>query len=236
MVRASGEPIHALIVDVDPLATELVSFALRREGWHVSVATDGPGALHMGRSDPPDLVVIEVDLPGLDGLEVMRGLRASRPTIPVMLLSTLTAPESRIEGLAQGCDDYVTKPFHIEEVVLRLRSLIKRSGLGVESGIIEVGDLILNEFSHEATRGGKPVSLTATEYRLLRLLMLNANRIVSKPKLLEEVWGYDFGGNTNIVELFISYLRKKVDSGHQPMIRTVRGCGYMLKAVSRPTG
>ncbi|MBI3216935.1 MAG: response regulator transcription factor [Mycobacterium sp.] len=231
MVRANGDPIRVLIVDVDPMASELIGLALRREGWIVSIANDGPSALRMARCDPPDLVIIEVALPGLDGLAVMRGLRANRPTIPVMLLSSLTAPEDRIEGLAQGGDDYVSKPFHVEEVVLRLRSLIKRSGLGVEPGILEVGDLVLNEFSHEATRGGKSVLLTATEYRLLRLLMLNASRIVSKSQLLEEVWGYDFGGSTNVVEIFISYLRKKVDLGHhQPMIRTVRGCGYMLKA------
>ena len=229
LVRADGGPIRVLIVDADQLSAELISLALRRQGWVVSRATDGSAARRMVRHDPPDLVVLEVDLPDSDGLTVMHGLRESCPSLPVMLMSAQCAVEDRVGGLTEGGDDYVTKPYHLEEVVLRLRGLAKRSGIGIEPGLITVGDLVLNEHSHEYSRGGTSEPLTATEYQILRMLVLNARRVVSKSEILREVWGCDFGGSVNNVEIYISYLRKKIDTGRTPMIHTVRGCGYLLK-------
>jgi two-component system OmpR family response regulator len=229
LIRPDGGPIRVMVVDDDRLSAELISLALRREGWTVSFATDGAAARRVIRQDLPDLVVLEVELPGTDGLAVIHGLREICPSVPVMLMSKRCAVEDRVNGLSQGGDDYVTKPYHIEEVVLRLRALAKRSGIGIEPGLITVGNLVLNEHSHEFARGGGSEPLTATEYKILRLLMLNARRIVSKSQILQEVWGCDFGGSVNNVEIYISYLRKKIDNGRAPMIHTVRGCGYILK-------
>jgi two-component system OmpR family response regulator len=227
--RADGEPIRVLVVDDDQLSAELISLALRREGWSVSSAADGSSAIRQVRQDPPDVVVLEVQLPDSDGLAVMHGLRNYCPLVPVMLMSKQCAVEDRVGGLAQGGDDYVAKPYHIEEVVLRLRALVKRSGIGREPGLVTVGDLILNEYTHEFARGGPSEPLTATEYKILRLLMLNARRVVAKSQILQEVWTRSSGGSVNNVEIYISYLRKKIDLGRAPMIHTVRGCGYLLK-------
>jgi two-component system OmpR family response regulator len=170
-------------------------------------------------------------LPDMSGLEVLGKLREHNPQLPVLLLTAKDAVEDRIAGLSAGGDDYVTKPFSIEEVVLRLRGLLRRTGISVEgSGAqIVVGDLILDEDSHEVTRAGEPISLTSTEFELLRFLMRNPKRVLSKTQILDRVWSYDFGGRSNIVELYISYLRKKIDSGRAPMIHTLRGAGYVLK-------
>jgi two-component system OmpR family response regulator len=164
-------------------------------------------------------------------LQVLGALREQHPQLPVLLLTAKDAVEDRIAGLSAGSDDYVTKPFSLEEVVLRLRSLLRRSGISAaEQGAqIVVGDLVLDEDSHEVTRGGDPISLTSTEYELLRFLMHNPKRVLSKAQILDRVWSYDFGGRSNIVELYISYLRKKIDSGRSPMIHTLRGAGYVLK-------
>ena len=170
-------------------------------------------------------------LPDMSGLDVLRTLRENSPGLPVLLLTAKDAVEDRIAGLTAGGDDYVTKPFSIEEVVLRLRALLRRTGISAEdnSAQIVVGDLILDEDSHEVSRGGEPIVLTSTEFELLRYLMRNPKRVLSKAQILYRVWSYDFGGRSNIVELYISYLRKKIDSGREPMIHTLRGAGYVLK-------
>jgi two-component system OmpR family response regulator len=179
----------------------------------------------------PDAVVLDVMLPDVSGLEVLARLRQEKPTLPVLLLTAKDALEDRIAGLTAGGDDYVTKPFSLEEVVLRLRGLLRRSGISdADNGSqIIVGDLVLDEDSHEVTRGGELITLTSTEFELLRYLMHNPRRVLSKAQILERVWSYDFGGRSNIVELYISYLRKKIDSGRAPMIHTLRGAGYVLK-------
>lgn len=171
-------------------------------------------------------------LPDMSGLDVLRKLRDQQPGLPLLLLTAKDSVEDRIAGLTAGGDDYVTKPFSLEEVVLRLRALLRRTGVANEAGgaQIVVGDLVLDEDSHEVTRGGgDPISLTATEFELLRFMMRNAKRVLSKAQILDRVWSYDFGGRSNIVELYVSYLRKKIDSGREPMIHTLRGAGYVLR-------
>ncbi|CKN80544.1 DNA-binding response regulator [Mycobacterium tuberculosis] len=175
--------------------------------------------------------MLDVMLPDMSGLDVLHKLRSENPGLPVLLLTAKDAVEDRIAGLTAGGDDYVTKPFSIEEVVLRLRALLRRTGVTtVDSGAqLVVGDLVLDEDSHEVMRAGEPVSLTSTEFELLRFMMHNSKRVLSKAQILDRVWSYDFGGRSNIVELYISYLRKKIDNGREPMIHTLRGAGYVLK-------
>ena len=231
MRRADGNPISVLVVDDEAVLAEMVSMALRYEGWEVTTALDGASAVAAARESRPDAVVLDVMLPDLSGLDVLRRLRENDPNLPVLLLTAKDAVEDRIAGLSAGGDDYVTKPFSLEEVVLRLRGLLRRTGVSVEGSHsqIVVGDLVLDEDSHEVTRGGEPIVLTSTEFELLRFLMHNPKRVLSKSQILDRVWSYDFGGRSNIVELYISYLRKKIDSGRAPMIHTLRGAGYVLK-------
>jgi two-component system OmpR family response regulator len=210
---------------------DMVSMALRYEGWNISTAGDGASAIASARSQRPDVVVLDVMLPDMSGLDVLHKLREENPQLPVLLLTAKDAVEDRIAGLTAGGDDYVTKPFSIEEVVLRLRALLRRTGVTtVDSGAqLVVGDLVLDEDSHEVARAGEPISLTSTEFELLRFMMRNSKRVLSKAQILDRVWSYDFGGRSNIVELYISYLRKKIDNGREPMIHTLRGAGYVLK-------
>ena len=231
MRRTDGEPITVLVVDDEPVLAELVSMALRYEGWDIVTAGDGATALAVARQQPPDVVVLDVMLPDMSGLDVLRELRQQIPGLPLLLLTAKDSVEDRIAGLTAGGDDYVTKPFSIEEVVLRLRALLRRTGVADESGTAQlvVGDLVLDEDSHEVTRAGETITLTATEFELLRFMMRNAKRVLSKAQILDRVWSYDFGGRSNIVELYVSYLRKKIDSGREPMIHTLRGAGYVLK-------
>ena len=231
MRRADGDPINVLVVDDEAVLAEMVSMALRYEGWNTATAGDGSSAIAAARAQRPDVVVLDVMLPDMSGLDVLHKLREQNPQLPVLLLTAKDAVEDRIAGLTAGGDDYVTKPFSIEEVVLRLRALLRRTGVTtVDSGAqIVVGDLILDEDSHEVTRGGDPISLTSTEFELLRFMMRNSKRVLSKAQILDRVWSYDFGGRSNIVELYISYLRKKIDNGREPMIHTLRGVGYVLK-------
>lgn len=234
MRRADGNPINILVVDDEAVLAELVSMALRYEGWEITTAGDGASAIAAARSSRPDAVVLDVMLPDMSGLDVLRKLRETNPNIPVLVLTAKDALEDRIAGLTAGGDDYVTKPFSIEEVVLRLRALLRRTGVTAAdaSAQIVVGDLVLDEDSHEVTRAGESVTLTSTEFELLRFLMRNPKRVLSKAQILDRVWSYDFGGRSNIVELYISYLRKKIDSGRKPMIHTLRGAGYVLKPAS----
>jgi two-component system, OmpR family, response regulator len=231
MRRADGNPINVLVVDDEAVLAEMVSMALRYEGWNIATAGDGAAALESARSQRPDVVVLDVMLPDMSGLDVLRKLREQNPQLPVLLLTAKDAVEDRIAGLTAGGDDYVTKPFSLEEVVLRLRALLRRTGVTTEdSGAqLVVGDLVLNEDSHEVTRAGESISLTSTEFELLRFMMRNSKRVLSKAQILDRVWSYDFGGRSNIVELYISYLRKKIDNGRDPMIHTLRGAGYVLK-------
>jgi two-component system OmpR family response regulator len=230
--RPDGQPVRVLVVDDESTLTDLLSMALRYEGWEVKGAGTGAAAVRLAREFSPDAVVLDVMLPDFDGLEVLRRLRGHAPHVPVLFLTARDAVEDRVAGLTAGGDDYVTKPFSLEEVVARLRALMRRAGVGVsvrEEAVLTVGDLTLDEDSHEVRRGGDLLALTATEYELLRYLMRNPRRVLSKAQILDRVWNYDFGGQANVVELYISYLRKKIEAGRPRMIHTVRGAGYVLK-------
>jgi len=229
--RPDGRPVRVLVVDDEPTLAELVSMALRLEGWEIRSAENGRTAVRVAREFRPDVVVLDVMLPDFDGLEVLRRMRADLPALPVLFLTAKDAVEDRIAGLTAGGDDYVTKPFSLEEVTLRLRALLRRTGVTetADGASLVVGDLTLDEDSREVHRGGELVDLTATEFELLRYLMRNPRRVLSKAQILDRVWHYDFGGQANIVELYISYLRKKIDAGRVPMIHTMRGAGYVLK-------
>ncbi len=229
--RPDGEPPRVLVVDDENTLSELLAMALRYEGWDVRTAGTGTEAVRIARDFRPDTVVLDIMLPDFDGLEVLRRMRADNHTIPVLFLTAKDAVEDRIAGLTAGGDDYVTKPFSLEEVVARLRSLLRRSTMAAaeSDSLLVVGDLTLDEDSHEVRRGGDEISLTATEFELLRYLMRNRKRVLSKAQILDRVWNYDFGGQANVVELYISYLRKKIDAGRAPMIHTMRGAGYVLK-------
>ncbi len=235
--RPDGAPIRVLVVDDEQTLAEVVTMALRYEGWEVRSAGDGLGAVRIARDFRPDVVVLDVMLPDLNGLEVLRRLRADSPELPVLFLTAKDAVEDRIAGLTAGGDDYVTKPFSLQEVVVRLHGLLRRSRLVASrsDAVLVVGDLTLDEDSREVHRAGEAVQLTATEFELLRFLMNNPKRVLSKTQILDRVWNYDFGGQANVVELYISYLRTKIDAGRPPMIHTMRGAGYVLKpAVDAP--
>ena len=231
LTRPDGSPLRALVVDDEPMLADLLSMALRYDGWEVKAAATGITAVRAAREFAPDVVLLDVMLPDIDGLEVLRRLRGTDPDVPVLFLTARDAVEDRIAGITAGGDDYVTKPFSLEEVVARLRGLVRRRGVlaAASDSSLVVGDLMLDEDSHEVRRGDDIIELTATEFELLRYLMRNPKRVLSKAQILDRVWNYDFGGQANIVELYISYLRKKIDAGRAPMIHTVRGAGYVLK-------
>ena len=231
LTRPDGSPVRVLVVDDEVNIAELITMALRYEGWEVSTAHTGTKAVAAAKELRPDAVVLDMMLPDFDGIEVLRRMRAVDASVPVLFLTARDAVEDRVAGLTAGGDDYVTKPFSLEEVVARLRALMRRSGAQQQAttSVLTVGDLTLDEDSHEVVRAGTEISLTATEFELLRFLMRNPRRVLSKAQILDRVWNYDFGGQANVVELYISYLRKKVDVGHQPMIHTMRGAGYVLK-------
>ena len=227
----ADRPVRVLVVDDESTLTDLMGMALRYEGWETRAAHTGRDAVRAVHGWRPDIVVLDVMLPDVDGLEVLRLLRQEDRTLPVLFLTARDAVEDRVLGITSGGDDYVTKPFSIEEVVARLRGLLRRLAVVPQrsDARIEVGDLWLDEESHEAGRGGTPLRLTATEFELLRYLMRNPRKVLSKAQILDRVWDYDFGGQANVVELYVSYLRKKVDAGRPAMIHTVRGAGYVLK-------
>ena len=231
LTRPDRSPVRVLVVDDEAALADLLSMALRYEGWEVHTEGNGTDALRSARELRPDAVVLDVMLPDMDGLEVLARLRRESPDVPVLFLTAKDAVEDRIAGLTAGGDDYVTKPFSLEEVVARLRGLLRRSGAAAArtESLLVVGDLVLNEDSHEVSRSGTGIHLTATEFELLRYLMRNPRRVLSKAQILDRVWSYDFGGQANVVELYISYLRRKIDAGRTPMIHTVRGAGYILK-------
>jgi two-component system OmpR family response regulator len=224
-------PVRVLVVDDEPSLAELLSSVLRYEGWEVQTAADGQSAVRAAREFRPHAVVLDVMLPDFDGLEVLRRLRQDQPRVCVLFLTARDAVEDRVAGITAGGDDYVTKPFSIEEVLARLRGLLRRADLSRanrENDLV-VADLAMDEESREVRRDGELIDLTVTEFELLRFLMRNPRRVLSKAQILDRVWNYDFGGQAHVVELYISYLRKKVDAGREPLIHTVRGVGYVLK-------
>lgn len=231
LTRPDGSPVRVLVVDDEQNLTELLSMALRYEGWEVKSAGSGIEAVRRAKEFEPDAVVLDMMLPDFDGMEVLRRMRGIHPNVPVLFLTAKDAVEDRVAGLTAGGDDYVTKPFSLEEVVARVRALMRRTTVVADdsSSLLAVGDLTMDEDSHEVTRGGDEIKLTATEFELLRYLMRNPKRVLSKAQILDRVWNYDFGGQANVVELYISYLRKKIDAGRSPMIHTMRGVGYVLK-------
>ncbi len=229
--RPDGEPVRILVVDDEPDVTDVLAGVMTGEGWNVRTAADGATALAAARAFRPDAVVLDWMLPDLDGLQVLRGLRREEPRVCVLFLTARDAVEDRIAGITAGGDDYVTKPYSLEEVLARLRGLLRRAGMTAEPGanLLAVGDLTMDEEAREVRRGGAVVDLSRTEFELLRFLMRNPRRVMSKDQILDRVWAYDFGGRAHVVELYISYLRKKIDAGRSPMIHTVRGVGYVLK-------
>jgi two-component system OmpR family response regulator len=231
--RADGSPVRVVVVDDEAALSDLLSMALRYEGWNVKTAAEGRTAIQLIREFQPDVVVLDVMLPDIDGLQVLKRLRDDGQDTPILFLTAKDALDDRIAGLTAGGDDYVTKPFSLEELVARLRGLIRRSSVVVADSadpLLRVGELVLDEESYEVRRDGRLIELTATEFELLRFLMRNPRRVMSKAQILDRVWSYDFGGRSSIVEIYISYLRKKIDAGESPMIHTVRGVGYMIKS------
>jgi two-component system, OmpR family, response regulator TrcR len=229
--RADGSPIRVLLVDDEPALTNLVKMALHYEGWTVEVAHNGREAVTKFDQLSPDVLVLDIMLPDVDGLEILQRIREADAYTPTLFLTARDSVMDRVTGLTAGADDYMTKPFSLEELVARLRGLLRRSShlaAPAEEGL-KVGDLTLNGSSHEVARAGKPISLTSTEFELLRFLMRNPGRALTRTEILDRVWNYDFAGRTSIVDLYISYLRKKIDAGREPMIHTVRGVGYMLR-------
>ncbi len=227
----AGGTARLLVADDEPTILELLSASLRYAGFDVVTAADGNEALTRARAQRPDALVLDVMMPGLDGFEVVRRLRNEGSTAPVLFLTARDSTEDKVRGLTVGGDDYVTKPFSLEEVVARLRALLRRAGTltPAPSTMLSVGDIDMDEDRHEVLKAGEPVNLSPTEYNLLRLFMRNPDRVLSKAVILDQVWDYDFGGDASIVESYVSYLRRKVDTTEPRMIQTVRGVGYSLR-------
>jgi two-component system, OmpR family, response regulator len=228
---ARGTKRRVLVVDDEENVTHLVSSALRFDGFETMTADSGPAALTKIVEYDPDLVVLDVMMPGRDGLGVLQDLRAAGSQVPVIFLTARDTASDRVSGLRAGADDYVVKPFSIEELLARVHAVLRRSAPEEgRDGVLRIADLELDENSHEVTRDGVEVHLTATEFELLRYLMRNERVVLSKAQILDRVWKYDFQGQSNIVELYIGYLRKKVDSVEPKLIHTIRGAGYVIKA------
>jgi two-component system OmpR family response regulator len=220
---------RVLVVDDEPNIADVIAMALRYQGFVVETAGDGQTALRAVSDFKPHLMVLDIMLPDMEGFEVAQRLGAQRSTVPIIFLTARDSTEDKIRGLTMGGDDYVTKPFSLEELIARIRTILRRAGLTEpDSGRLTFEDLELDEESHEVMRAGKPVDLTATEYRLLRFLMLNPRRVLTRTQILDHVWDYDFGGDARVLETYISYLRKKLNGG-PPLIHTVRGVGYALR-------
>ncbi|MFV2104693.1 response regulator transcription factor [Micromonospora sp. LOL_024] len=222
-----------LVVDDEPNISALLSATLRLVAFDVRVAESGHGALIAIEEFDPDLVVLDVMLPDLDGFDVARRMRSAGRGTPVLFLTARDTVEDRVAGLTAGADDYVTKPFSLEEVVLRIRAILRRiqpePGAPADGGVLRYADLELDEDAHEVRRAGRLIDLSPTEFNLLSFLLLNAGRVVSKAQILDRVWKYDFGGDGRIVESYIYYLRRKINKTGAPLIHTVRGVGYALR-------
>lgn len=230
LTRADGSPIRALVVDDEPNLADLLRMALGTQGWDARVAANGQEALNLVRELEPDVVVLDWMMPGLDGMEVLRRLREGGNDVPVLFLTAKDGVDDRIAGITAGSDDYVTKPFDLREVVARLRGMVRRRvGAAEHDSVLRVGELTLDEETYEVARGGEAIRLTAKEFELLRFLMRNQRRVLTRAQILENVWSYDFGGRSGVVEIYISYLRRKVDALGPPLIHTVRSVGYTIK-------
>jgi len=221
---------RVLVVDDEPNIVEVVTMALRFQGFDVETAGTGREALAAVTRFKPHLMILDVMLPDMEGFDVASRLGAQRAGVPIIFLTARDATEDKVRGLTGGGDDYMTKPFSLEELVARIRTILRRTGQAApESGRLVFADLELDEESREVTRAGKAIELTATEYRLLRYLMLNPRRVMTRAQLLDHVWNYDFGGDGRVLETYISYLRKKLDVHGPSLIKTVRGVGYALQ-------
>ncbi|WP_193788796.1 response regulator transcription factor [Rhodococcus rhodochrous] len=221
-----------LIVDDEPNIVELLAVSLKFQGFEVETASNGAEGLDRARALRPDAVILDVMMPGMDGFGMLRRLRADGSDAPVLFLTAKTAVEDKVSGLTLGADDYVTKPFSLEEVIARLRVILRRAGkvsADERSARITFADIELDDDTHEVWKAGRPVSLSPTEFTLLRYFMVNAGTVLSKPRILEHVWSYDFGGEVGVVESYVSYLRRKVDTGDTPLIHTLRGVGYVMR-------
>jgi two-component system, OmpR family, response regulator len=221
---------RVLVVDDEPSIVDALATCLRYEGFDVDEAVTGREALALAQDDPPDLVILDVMLPGLDGLEVTRRLRADGVNVPILFVTARDTLQDKLAGLTIGGDDYVTKPFALAEVIARVQTILRRVGVNPdEDDVLRFADLELNESAHEVRRGGVDVKFTATEFNLLRYFMLNPRHVLSKSQILDYVWHYDFGGEANVVETYVSYLRRKLEKHGPPLIHTVRLVGYVLR-------
>jgi two-component system, OmpR family, response regulator len=219
-----------LVVDDEPSIVDAVATCLRYEGFEVEEARTGRAAMSAAQERAPDLIILDVMLPDLDGLEVTRRLRSDGVRSPVLFLTARDALEDKLAGLTVGGDDYVTKPFALAEIVARSRAILRRSGAQTDgSGVLRFADVELDEGTHEVRRGGTLIGLTATEFNLLRFFMCNPRQVLSKAQILDNVWHYDFGGEANVVETYVSYLRKKLEKHGPPLIYTLRLVGYALR-------
>ena len=227
---APSTPRRVLVVDDEPSIVDAVATAFRYEGYEVDQAYTGREALDIVLRDEPDLIVLDWMLPDIEGIEVGRRLRARGYRTAVLFLTAKDATEHKVEALRVGGDDYVTKPFSLAEVVARAQAILRRTAGDLPGDVLTFSDLTLDEARHEVTRGDQAITLTATEFSLMRYFMLNPRRVLSKAQILQNVWRYDFGGNANVVETYVSYLRRKLDATGPPLIKTVRQAGYMLDA------
>ncbi|MCP2247979.1 two-component system, OmpR family, response regulator [Lentzea aerocolonigenes] len=225
-----GNSVRLLVVDDEPHIADLVATVARYEGWQAATALSGEDALREAAEFQPDIVVLDLMLPDLDGFTVLDRMRAAGAMVPVVFLTARDGTADRVAGLTRGGDDYLVKPFSVEELMARLRAVLRRStGPSWKRSVLKVSDLVMDEDTREVRRGGKLVTLTPTEYELLRYLMRRSPAVLTKAQILDHVWEYDFGGRSNVVELVISHLRRKLDDGHEPLIHTVRGVGYVLR-------
>jgi two-component system OmpR family response regulator len=230
--RATAPEARLLVVDDEPNIVELLSASLRFAGFEVATASNGDDAVAVARRQRPDLVILDVMMPGTDGFAVLRRLRGEGARVPVVFLTARDATEDKITGLTLGGDDYVTKPFSLEEVLARIRAVLRRTrGEDAVSAParLEFADLELDEDTHEVWKAGVHVTLSPTEFKLLRYFLQNTGRVLSKAQILDHVWNYDFGGQAGVVESYISYLRRKVDTTEPRLIHTLRGVGYVMR-------
>lgn len=224
--------MRILVVEDEAKVASFIRKALEEESYAVDVCSDGATGLDLGQSGAYDLIVLDIMLPGLTGLEVLKELRKTRIKAPILLLTALSKVDQKVKGLDAGADDYLTKPFAIDELLARVRALLRR-GAGEAAGLLQVDDLVLNPSTREVTRGGQRIELTAKEYALLEYLMRNAGRVLTRPMISEHVWNQDFDTFTNVIDVYMNYLRNKIDRGRpRALIQTVRGSGYVLKAES----
>jgi two-component system OmpR family response regulator len=229
-MEETPEGPRVLVVDDEPAIVDVISMALRHHGFGVEAAASGREALDLVRRWRPHVMVLDVMLPDMEGFEVARRLSAEHAGVPILFLSARDAAADKVRGLTTGGDDYVTKPFSLEELIARLRNILRRTGtLAEASSRLTFADLELDQDTFEVSRGGRSIELTATEFRLLRYLMLNPRRVLTRAQLLDHVWSYDFGGDGRVLETYVSYLRKKLDGDGPPLLHTVRGVGYSLR-------